>query len=128
MTKQALRCKTTPGNTNVSTGDSFFFHRSEKWHGPRNVIGRNEKVIFVRHGGSLYKEHDKEVRLVRNPAISTPPHDRAIPIPRNKTQNGGVKNAELPRECGDSEDEREEPDPNDGPVPTTISQDDCRET
>ena len=28
--------------------------------------------------------------------MSTSPHDRAIPIPTNETQNGGVNNAELP--------------------------------
>ena len=60
--------------------------------------------------------------------MSSPPHDRAIPIPTNETQNDGVNNAELPRECGDSEDEREEPEPNDGSVPTTISQDNHQES
>ena len=45
--------------------------------------------------------------------MSTPAHDRAIPIPTNETQNDGVNNAELPRECGYSEEEREKPEPND---------------
>ena len=58
--------------------------------------------------------------------MSTPPHDRVIPIPTNETQIGSVYNAELPRECADSEDEREEREPNDESVPTTISKDDNR--
>ena len=58
--------------------------------------------------------------------MSTPPRDRVIPIPTNETQNGSVCNAELPGECGDSEDEREEREPNDESVSTTISKDDNR--
>ena len=58
--------------------------------------------------------------------MSTPPRDRVIPISTNETQNGSVYNAELPRECGDSEDERKEREPNDESVPTTISKDDNR--
>ena len=124
--KRALRCKTRPGNSNVSTGDSVFFYRSKKWHGPGKFIGKDGKIIFVRHSGSLYKVHDTEVRLLRYPSMSTPPHDRVIPIPTNETQIGSVYNAELPRECADSENEREEREPNDESVPTTISKDDNR--
>ena len=124
--KRALRCKTRPVNSNVSTGDSVFLYRSKKWHGPGKFIGKDGKIIFVGHSGSLYKVHDTEVRLVRYPSMSTPPQDRVIPIPTNETQIGSVYNAELPRKCGGSEDEREERESNDEAVPRTISKDDNR--
>ena len=44
--KRALRCKTRPGNSNVSIADSVFY-RSQKWHGPGNVIGRDGNAFLL---------------------------------------------------------------------------------
>ena len=112
----------------MSLLETAFFSTGQKSSMALTMSWGEMEVNFLRHGGSLYKVHETEFRLVRDPSMSTPPHDRAIPIPTNETQNGGVNNNELPRECGNSEGEGEEPELKDGSVPTAISQDDYRET
>ena len=53
--RRALRHKFRSSSINVKQGDRVFYKRqdSNKWRGPGVVIGRDIKVIFVRHG-SIY--------------------------------------------------------------------------
>lgn len=50
--KRALLKKISIRHENYQTGDRVFFKRTkdDKWHGVGKVIGRDGKVIFVKHG------------------------------------------------------------------------------
>ena len=40
-------------------GNSVYYKRadSDQWHGPANVIGRDGKLVIVRHGGAVVRVH-----------------------------------------------------------------------
>ncbi|MEL6943456.1 MAG: transposase family protein, partial [Bacteroidota bacterium] len=51
----------------IRNGDEVLYKRndSKEWHGPGTVIGRDGKLILVRHGGIYVRVH--ECRLLRSP-------------------------------------------------------------
>ena len=52
--KKALRVKPQPME-HYSSGDKVFykFGTDSRWHGPGTIIGTDNKVIFLRHGGNV---------------------------------------------------------------------------
>ena len=66
--KRALRSNIRSTNVDdVERGDEVYYKRMDcnKWRGPGNVMFRDGKVIFVRHGGSYVRVH--ECRLTKAP-------------------------------------------------------------
>ena len=66
--KRALKHNTRPSRVeNLSAGDNIFYKRndSDEWHGPGVVIGIDNKVVIVKHGGYILRVHT--ARLVRAP-------------------------------------------------------------
>ena len=56
--RRALRMKLrTSNDTIVNSGDSVFYRREnfKGWKGPGTVIGRDRKLVVVRHGGMVYR-------------------------------------------------------------------------
>ena len=69
--KRALKHRVRPTRVDdLSNGDNVFYKRndSDEWHGPGVVVGIDNKVVLVRHGGEMIRVH--VVRLVRAPSES----------------------------------------------------------
>ena len=72
--KRALRSNIRSTNVDdVERGDEVYYKRMDcnKWRGPGNVMFRDGKVVFVRHGGSYVRVH--ECRLVKAPRSEKDP-------------------------------------------------------
>lgn len=63
--RRALRHRVRESKEVVVNGDSVYYKReaSNEWKGPGKVVGRDGKVVFVKHGNSIVRVH--ELRLTR---------------------------------------------------------------
>ena len=69
--KRALKHRVRPTRVeDLTNGDNVYYKRndSEEWRGPGIVLGREGKVVFVRHGGDFVRVHT--ARLVQAPTES----------------------------------------------------------
>ena len=57
--RRALRKQVRPILDNYITGDKVFYKRpdNDEWCGPAIVIGQDNAVVFLRHGGQLVRAH-----------------------------------------------------------------------
>ena len=66
-----------------NTGDTVYykFGMDPNWHGPGKIVGQDNKVVFIRHGGRvivssqsrLYKPKEQVYREVTSPAAASAP-------------------------------------------------------
>lgn len=61
--RRALRHNLRPCGTQLTTGDTVYYKRDgqEEWKGPGRVIGRDGKVIIIKHGSQCYRIHSSRV-------------------------------------------------------------------
>ena len=57
--RRALRRQIRPSGTTYDTDNLVYYKRnnSDKWKGPRRVIGQDGQQVFVRHGGTYVRIH-----------------------------------------------------------------------
>merc|ERR1719423_303100 len=58
--KRALRHNVRPTDSSIiENGDEVYYKRNDspEWRGPGNVIGKDGKVVIVRHGGTYVRVH-----------------------------------------------------------------------
>ena len=54
--RRAIRLKVRPANSLIfQPGDHVFYKRNNMWKGPGIVIGKENKEIFVKHGGQYIR-------------------------------------------------------------------------
>ena len=61
--RRALKKQVRPKDEQFSMGDKVYFLRDNKWEGPGVVMGQDNVVVFVRHGGTYVRVHTS--RLLR---------------------------------------------------------------
>lgn len=61
--RRALRKQLRPSDDMYVTGDNVYYKRADspEWKGPGVVIGQDGAVVFVRHGGTLVREHQSRL-------------------------------------------------------------------
>jgi len=103
---RAMRHNVRASDANdVCAGDEVLYKRndSSEWHGPGVVIGRDGKLILVRHGGTYVRVH--ECRLSRSP-IKISDSQQLTDTRRNKSERETGNGSKVQEECDDeSEDE-----------------------
>ena len=65
--RRALRHKTrTSTSITFQTGDQVYYKKKDSsyWKGPGTVIGYDNKQVFVRHGGSIYRVSPCNLQLI----------------------------------------------------------------
>ena len=66
--RRALRHQTrTATNLEFHSGDQVYYKKKDSgyWKGPGTVIGYDNKQIFIRHGGSIYRVSPCNLQLVK---------------------------------------------------------------
>ena len=112
--KRALKHRVRPTRVeNLANGDNVYYKRndSDEWHGPGIVIGIDNKVVIVRHGGEIVRVHT--ARLVQAPSEGEEAHGEVRQerptgeeVPQEATEAGNVPTVrnmvrETPRNEGD---------------------------
>ena len=84
--RRALR-HNVRGSTSCECGDIVYYRRqqSRNWKGPARVIGKDGKVIFLRHGSAVVRAHETDVLLENSVDVS--PHNAHCPPPDSVTSS-----------------------------------------
>ena len=84
--RRALR-HNVRGSTSCECGDIVYYRRqqSRNWKGPARVIGKDGKVIFLRHGSAVVRAHETDVLLENSVDVS--PHNVHCPPPDSVTSS-----------------------------------------
>lgn len=70
--RRALRSNIRPKGEHFLTGDRVYYLRDGKWKGPGTVIGQDNVVVFVRHGGLLVRVHSSRLLREKDSMTSMP--------------------------------------------------------
>ena len=86
----ALKRPLLPYKGTVNTGDKVYFKASteKKWKGPAAVIGRNNCLVFLRHGGEVIRVHCSRVNPIKGTAMGDMKNDE------NKSIDDNIKKPE----------------------------------
>ena len=73
----ALKRPLLPYKGTVNTGDKVYFKASteKKWKGPAAVIGRNNCLVFLRHGGEVIRVHCSRVNPIKGTSMGDMKND-----------------------------------------------------
>ena len=94
-----------------NTGDKVYYKKknSKRWHGPAIVIGRTNKQVFVKHGGTYLRVNPCNVRMVvekemssqldeadeaqvdNQASVNLPEEIQWMEIPNNNTDHNNVE-------------------------------------
>ena len=99
--RKALRSKTrTYVDAEYKTGDMVYYRRknTKGWKGPATVLGKDGKVVMLRHGGSLVRVHPCHLMkdLMSSQSVSQSARKKKAP---------GSKGAEVSKESDDTTDD-----------------------
>ena len=61
--KRALRFNIRENGQNIEIGDAVFYQRqNSNWRGPAKVVGADRPNLLVKHGGTVYRVHQTQLR------------------------------------------------------------------
>ena len=117
--KRALKSKIPNVEAEYFTNDRVYFKKAnqKKWCGPATVIGKDGKVVFIRHGGSMFRVHVTKVVLTAkaDEAIKRslaegeePPESREQEISMNTSNIRPTISTPVPEKDVDSSDSEDD--------------------